>query len=76
LRVERAGDDPGERVVQVPRVPARGVLTRIGLHNAALDAKIGQLRASIDGDPLFNTFEGHMVVLVGQGAALGTLSSR
>jgi hypothetical protein len=49
---------------------------RIGIHNAALDAKIAQLQASINGDPLLNSFEGHMVVLLGQNAALESLGSR
>ncbi len=49
---------------------------RFGLHNAALDARIAELQTAINGDPLFNTFEGHQVILLGQKAALESLGSR
>ena len=48
----------------------------IGVHNASLDGRVGQLQTAIHDDPLFNTSEGHMAVLMGEFAAFQTLGSR
>jgi hypothetical protein len=44
------------------------------VHSDSLDATIDQLQTAINGDPQFDTFAGQLAVLVGEIAAVDSLS--
>jgi hypothetical protein len=46
----------------------------IGVHNTSLEATIDQMHTAINGDPLLDTFEGQVAVLLGESAVVNALS--